>query len=491
MNCEIFKQDFIMKIKHITSKILSMFILGAMVFTTSCDDDINIQRDIDESDYNGIYTNNVYLRDAKTNKRSNIVELYHDSDTKKIKLGLSKAATASTSATVKIDAEYLAAYNLEHETDFELYPIKDITLSNDGKFVGVDGAKSIELDMMIKSSSGLVQDKTYAIPLTITEPSSDIALPNEDAKHSIYLVKDMRSLSDAYKGPDAVQGFLFIETNNVNPLNALAFELENGKLVWDYMTIFAANINYDGEAGRPYLQPNPEVQFLLANHELYLQPLRKRGIKVILGLLGNHDQAGLAQLSEQGSKDFARELAQYCYTYNLDGVNFDDEYSSSPDPNNPALTQRSRQAAARLMFETKKKMPDKLVTVYDYGSMYGVDEVDGVDIKEWVDIVVPDYGATPSPIGELTNKNLSGQSMEFVRGGGGYLDANKILNGGYGYYMGFSLNPRRFASAKNRMAAGIEKIYGSPLADVKIFYKNQDTTVYDYEKDKAEIPQID
>ena len=43
-------------------------------------------------------------------------------------------------------------------------------------------------------------------------------------------------------------------------------------------------------------------------------------MKVLLGLLGNHDITGLAQLSEQGAKDFAREVAQYCKAYNLDGV---------------------------------------------------------------------------------------------------------------------------------------------------------------------------
>lgn len=51
------------------------------------------------------------------------------------------------------------------------------------------------------------------------------------------------------------------------------------------------------------------------------------------------------RLSEQGAKDFAREVAQYCKAYNLDGVNYDDEYSNSPDLSNPSLTNPSTAAA--------------------------------------------------------------------------------------------------------------------------------------------------
>ena len=98
----------------------------------------------------------------------------------------------------------------------------------------------------------------------------------------------------------------------------------------------------------------------------------------------------MAQLSKQGAKDFARELAQYCKAYNLDGVCFDDEYEGAYDPNNPALTEPSEEAAARLCYETKQAMPDKIVAVYALRRMYSskATVVDGVTIKNWIDIVV-------------------------------------------------------------------------------------------------------
>lgn len=58
----------------------------------------------------------------------------------------------------------------------------------------------------------------------------------------------MRKSGDVFKGEDVVKGFLFFEVNDVNPLNALSFQLENGKYLWDVVVLFAANINYDAEA---------------------------------------------------------------------------------------------------------------------------------------------------------------------------------------------------------------------------------------------------
>lgn len=36
----------------------------------------------------------------------------------------------------------------------------------------------------------------------------------------------MRKFGDAFKGEDKPKGFLFFEVNDVNPLNALSFQLE-------------------------------------------------------------------------------------------------------------------------------------------------------------------------------------------------------------------------------------------------------------------------
>lgn len=449
----------------------------------SCADDLVISRNFGEHEnLQGIYENRVFLSDGNTGKASNIVEIYKSSYTTHVRMNLSKVATSSTSAKVVIDENYLDIYNKLHNTNFKSLPSELVSLSNDGVFSSVQKAGQLSIELTINVGEQLEPGVTYALPLALSQTSSDIVVRDEESRHCIYFVKDMRSFGDANKGDDKPKGFLFFEVNDVNPLNALSFQLENGKYLWDAVVLFAANINYDSEAGRPYVKCNPNVQYLLDNNETLLQPLRKRGIKVLLGLLGNHDMAGLAQLSDNAAKDFAREIAQYCYAYNLDGVNYDDEYSSMPDLDNPSFVFPSTKAAARLCYETKKAMPDKWVTVFDYGQMYGVASVDGVDADEWIDVVVPNYGGAAYPVGNMSYKKCAGIAAEFNLGIGGNLDsygAKRLLNGNYGWFMGFAPAPKNYHLIFNRLQ-GAYDLYGSKLKDPEIYFEKNNPTPLKY-----------
>lgn len=449
--------------------------MGLVALNVSCDDDLLVGKRVDESNYTDIYENRVFLRDARLNQSAPIVELYAQNYQTAVKVGLSKNALSTTSATLKIDADYLAVYNEMHQTDFKLYPQELVKFAEEGKITFVPGAKNAELGVSIAGGTEVLEGETYALPVAITETSEDLSAADAQSSHCMYLIKDMRNASNAYKGEDKVKGFLFFEVNDVNPLNALSFQLENGKYLWDAVVLFAANINYDSEAGRPFIKCNPNVQYLLDNNETLLQPLRKKGIKVLLGLLGNHDMAGLAQLSKQGAKDFAREVAQYCKAYNLDGVNYDNEYSNSPDLDNPAFTNPGREAAARLCYETKQAMPDKWVTVFDYAGMYGVVSVDGVDADEWIDVVVPNYGGTAYPIGKMSKKKCAGMAIEFNLGIGSLSEygAQSIMKGGFGWYMGFAPSPQKYSSVFRNLV-GVKAFYNSSLRQPTIYYKKND-----------------
>ncbi len=474
-------------IENMKRNILNTFLFSALMmigtaFFYSCEDELEAGGHFDESSLNGIYENRAFLADGLTGKVSNVIELHSDTYTTTVSMYMTKAYFTTTSAKVVIDEAYLKTYNSLHNTSFEMLPAEVVTLGNEGILQVSENTKQLNVELNLHLKNQLEADKTYALPLAITDNNSDVMIKDEESRHCIYLVKDMRSFGDAFKGDDKPKGFLFFEVNDVNPLNAFSFQLENGKYLWDVVVLFAANINYDAEAGRPYVKCNPNVQYLLDNNETLLQPLRKRGIKVLLGLLGNHDMAGLAQLSKQGAKDFAREVAQYCYAYNLDGVNYDDEYSDMPDLDNPAFAPHSGAAAGRLCYETKQAMPDKLVTVFDYGEMYGVDNVDGVDIKNWVDIIVPNYGSAAYPLGNLTFKECAGLAMEFNLGGGGNLSSSKaqqLMDKGWGWFMGFAANPNQYSSIFNRLK-GVETLYGSPLKPASIYYKKDDPKPYKY-----------
>ena len=270
-----------MKVRKIKYSLFASMMAVVAVFLASCEDTLEIGKLPDESQYEDIYAKNGYLRDAKSNRVTNIIDLFTENYKTSVRLGLTKAPTVSSSVKVEVDAAYLEAYNKEHETTFKLFPKELITLGDEGLMTINPDSKTAELSLSVTGGEALEEDVTYAIPLTVNEAGSDIQFNNEESRHCMYFVNDMRKKGDVFKGEDKPKGFLFIEVNDVNPLNALSFQLENGKYLWDAVVLFAANINYDAASGRPYVKCNPNVQYLLDNNETLIQPLRKRGIKVI------------------------------------------------------------------------------------------------------------------------------------------------------------------------------------------------------------------
>lgn len=460
--------------------------LWCALSAAGCADEIEVGLPVDEGAYQGVTETTLDLRDANTSAKAVDVEFSEGEFSTAVRISFTRMPEAPVRIEMGVDPDYLTAYNARHGTAYLSYPASLVRFENEGQ-ITVEPARSAQIGMRVSASAELKTGKTYAIPVTVTVWGERMAVKTE-ASHCLYLIEAREELPTCHKGDDLPKGYLFFEVNDTNPLNALAFELEDGRLLWDVVVLFAANINHNVDEDRPYVQCNPNVQFLLDNNETYLQPLRKRGIKVLLGFLGNHDQAGLAQLSDQGARDFAAEVARYCEAYNLDGVNYDDEYSNSPDLTHPAYTRYGREAAARLCYETKRAMPDKLVTLYDYRMMYGVSSVDGVDADEWIDIVVPDYGRRAYPIGNMTNRKCSYMGMEFRKGTGGSLTssvAQAMLTGGYGWFMGFAPIPNQlgypsFEDSFDRLKGGPEALYGSPLKAPTFYYRKNDPTRYPY-----------
>lgn len=97
------------------------------------------------------------------------------------------------------------------------------------------------------------------------------------------------------------------------------------KQLFSFAVIFAANINYTN--GKPTLYFNPQVQSTLTSGNVaYLKSL---GIKVLLDVLGNHENAGWGCFTTYATADsFAIQCASAVTQYGLDGIDIDDEYST-------------------------------------------------------------------------------------------------------------------------------------------------------------------
>lgn len=142
----------------------------------------------------------------------------------------------------------------------------------------------------------------------------------------------------------------YVEVNSNDFANVGCYTLPDGTQLFDIACIFAANINDDN--GRAVLSCNPQVSAVLKSGDV--NNLQSLGIKVLLTVLGNHQNAGWSCFTDQAdAADFANQLAECVAQYGLDGIDIDDEYSAC-EPNDTSLIMVS--------YEMRQAMPGKIVS---------------------------------------------------------------------------------------------------------------------------------
>ncbi|WP_289066399.1 glycosyl hydrolase family 18 protein [uncultured Alistipes sp.] len=159
---------------------------------------------------------------------------------------------------------------------------------------------------------------------------------------------------------------IYVETNDVNPLNAGDYLLSDGTPYASIVELFASNIHAETVGGivRPTLYLNDKMTNLLENGgtEKYIKPLQDKGIKVLLTVLGDWAGIGLANMNDTQAEQFAKILAYAVEKYGLDGIGFDDEYANYS-------TALVRGSFGNIITKLRGLMPaDKLITVFQYGN---------------------------------------------------------------------------------------------------------------------------
>lgn len=277
-------------------------------------------------------------------------------------------------------------------------------------------------DWIIATKEGNVlkvtaQDNTGAVR------SGEITITAEDKEAKVAV--SQAAFIDVESGKP-IKNIFYCEVNSTNPLNALEYKLNNGSYFFDAVVIFSANIVYNAQNQKIELYLNDNVKTLMEQNETYLQPLRKAGIKVYMGLLGHHTYAGLCNLTETGAKQFAAVVANAVKNYNVDGVAMDDEWSdySGGNPNETLFESRTMKAGARLCSEIKLAMSsDKELLVFgvgqfDYSYQQGSklsSTVAPYEPSQFMDVYIPDYGTVgiiETPFTGMTMSDMCGYSYE-------------------------------------------------------------------------------
>lgn len=168
----------------------------------------------------------------------------------------------------------------------------------------------------------------------------------------------------------------YIEVNDTNPLNVLMYRNADNTPFFKITKVFAANINDNGSEPCLYLNDNvtevlvPSAGSTTTGHYKYVQPIRQDGGKVLLSILGNHKGVGVGNLTEANQEKFAEILAWAVEEYQLDGIDFDDEWSKYGENSNfPTSVPGSFNGLiAHLRDSLDAHFPNdhKLITAYHY-----------------------------------------------------------------------------------------------------------------------------
>lgn len=422
-----------MYIKNI--KTLALVMLTAFMFSCSNSIDLN---NVDESQYQKAEQNLVFLTDKYG--ASNVDSLlFNESGSTDFYVNLRDAAAAQQSFTISYDAKVLADYNAAHGTAIQALPENLVTI--EGNAIMAAGEKQSDaVSIKYQSADELEQNGVYAIPLKV---SGSNAQTSEQKGDFVLFVRDITKMPNCHK-EGGLQVISCMEINDANPLYNLCFTLENsGKYFFDQVILFSGNINYNAETQEVYNYNNENITQCLRYKEKYLKPLQEKGMKVILGILGNHDRSSITNLNDEGCKAFAAELAANVYAYELDGVFFDDEYSSPG--NYPGFVRYNN--FSRLAYECKQAMPDKLVEAYVYSGTSSTSAVEGKQPGEFIDYGIHDYGGSADLSSYYPGMPKTGMimnSIECARGYGSSASAyENIKKKGYGGTMFFALAPDR------------------------------------------------
>lgn len=206
-------------------------------------------------------------------------------------------------------------------------------------------------------------------------------------------------------GRSAMKTIAVIEVNDTDPLAALsAVSPETGLPAFDYVVLFSANVNYDSIADKVFVSCNPQVKDILQDRENKIRPLQKAGIKVLLGLLGNHDLSGISTLSPTRARQLASDVRRILDRDSLDGVFLDDEYTDY-EAAAKTFTERpdlgfmpqSTLNACRLASAIRDSIAGRTIVGYRYKALYKAVGTEERNCGEIFDYVVNDYGETSDP----------------------------------------------------------------------------------------------
>ncbi|GHV88753.1 hypothetical protein AGMMS50267_11130 [Spirochaetia bacterium] len=125
-----------------------------------------------------------------------------------------------------------------------------------------------------------------------------------------------------------IEVIVYVDTAKYNPLNALDYTLKtSGTPFFDYVILGSAYVKRTEKA--PYLVLSGDLQKVLERRKTLVEPLQRKGIKILLGITCDGDKISLGSMNDDEMLVFSEAVFQTLEIYGLDGVEF---YDSGADP---------------------------------------------------------------------------------------------------------------------------------------------------------------
>jgi hypothetical protein len=425
----------------------TLFLIAATLFV-SCGDDKIVIGEVDEFPYQSANESYALLKhQGSVNDVLNVD--VRNNDARNVFVKLTKAGENDITVNLSIDPSLVSVYNKTNFTHYELFPANLVSIDNNGTVNIAKWRAESEPVAVHFTKDNTLEGNTYLLPIRANAGSNvNISAEGQVIYYVINVAKPIPS--SAKSGWDGVS-ICYVEVNSNSPLNVGTYTLkDSGKPFFDICNIFAANLNYNAETGKPYLYFNDNVQHLLANRDKYIKPLQDKGIKVCLSILPNHGGVGLLNMTNAAAKEFAMEIKAAIDAYGLDGADFDEEWA---DYGNNGLPAANTTSYGRLLFEVRKLLPKpKLITVYYIGvtSAGLTNPVEGLSIGEIIDYsyypYYNSYSTSYTAIGGLTKAQWGPYPYAFHGTNGSTVypaisttNINNLKNNGYGVNLMYDL----------------------------------------------------
>lgn len=221
---------------------------------------------------------------------------------------------------------------------------------------------------------------------------------------------------------------------------------------FDMVSVFAGNIN--GETpDKPFVYLNPHVKSTLESKE-DIKSLQGQGIKVLLTILGNHQNAGWSCFtSPEAAERFADQLADVVNQYDLDGIDIDDEYSTC-EVNNYSMIMVAKYLKSNPKF--KGKLLTKALSSDDYIFISSYDKSRLSDLLDYGWEM--NYGSGPERLQPYTKYGMSKNALALgisTHNSDKPIDqwVSEVMTNGYGGIMVFNLTADSQAYL-NKLAKG-------------------------------------